>query len=173
MSAAADVARLHRKFDKLERQFDGRELEAQLLKVGKLATPFVNEAVRATPAAKGSLSDGVMSGPGRWSTFSLKGEAKALEGSRPTVVIRPTGKSRGPMRVLEDGRKGYSAGDRRKSGTRLNKDKVRVDKFRKIKRNLGATEGKQTWTRATTVMARYVPAAGRREFVNSWKKALS
>ena len=53
------------------------------------------------------------------------------------------------MRVLQDGRKAYSAGTSRASGTRVNKAGERVNKYRKVKRNVGAMRGRGTWDHAT------------------------
>lgn len=175
MSGAADVARLHRKLDRAAREFDGRALEERLLKLGKEASRFVDDAVKATPAKSGSLGDGSMSGWRRGRPFQLQGRAKAVgRGGKPTVVVMPAPKALGPMRVLEDGRKARGVGSLYRKGQYTSKKTgATYSRLGVTKRNVGATEGKKTWTHATTVMARYVPPAGRREFVNSWKKALS
>lgn len=174
MSASADVARLHRKFDKVARELDGRALEAKLLELGKDASKFVDDAVRSTPAKNGTLGDGSMSGWRRNSPFKLDGAARAVkQGGKAQVVVSPSRRALGPMRVLEDGRKASTKGEFRVVGQRFSKKSgYLVDKRRRVKRSSGATEGKQTWTRATTVMARYVPIAGRRQFVTTWKKAM-
>lgn len=53
------------------------------------------------------------------------------------------------MRVLQDGRKAYTRGDKRRKGTRLRqRTGDRVDVFRKVKRNVGAQKGRGTWTHA-------------------------
>lgn len=172
MTAAADVARLHRKLDKVSREFDGRALDEKLMRLGKDASRFVDEAVRATPAKSGSLSDGSMSGWRRGRPFQLQGRAR--QRGKGTVVVLPAPKALGPMRVLEDGRKARGTGSLYKRGQYTSKKTgATYSRLGVSKRNVGATEGKKTWTHATTAMARYVPPAGRREFVDSWKKALS
>jgi hypothetical protein len=65
------------------------------------------------------------------------------------VAITPQGRATGPMRVLEDGRKAYNAGDLRVRGY----GKVRANGFRAVKTTavngrVGATRGKNTWTNA-------------------------
>ena len=172
MSGAADVARLHRKLDKAAREFDGRALDERLLKIGKEASRFVDDAVKATPSKLGSLADGSMSHWRRGRPFRLYGVAKVA--GRARVVVAPAPQSRGPMRVLEDGRKASTKGQLYGKATRkATKKRGTYTQLAMRKRTSGATEGKRTWTHATTVMARYVPPAGRREFVDSWKKALS
>lgn len=172
MSAASDVARLHRKLDKVAREFDGRALDEKLLKLGRDASKFVDDAVRATPAKNGTLSDGSMSGWRRGRPFQLQGVAR--QRGKATVVVMPAPKALGPMRVLEDGRKGARAGQLAYKGhAKATKNRGEASRLKVVRRTVGAIEGKRTWTHATTVMARYVPPAGRREFVNSWKKALS
>lgn len=172
MSGAADVARLHRKLDRVAREFDGRALDERLLKLGKEASRFVDDAVRATPAKSGTLGDGSMSGWRRRAPIRLYGVARKRGAAR--VVVMPAPRSLGPMRVLEDGRKPRNAGSLyKRSQYTSKKTGATYTRLGVAKRNVGATEPKRTWTHATTTIARYVPPAGRREFVNSWKKALS
>lgn len=110
--------------------------------VGLAAKESVVDAVTRTPAKDGSLADGVMSGWPRpiVARYDSKGDV---------VSIRPQGRATGPMRVLEDGRQAYSAGDLRVRGY----GKVRANGFRTVKSatvngRVGATRGKRTWSNA-------------------------
>jgi len=174
MAGASDVARLHRKLDRLANDLGPQGLEDRMLKLGKEASRFVDDAVKATPAKSGSLGDGSMSGWRRGRPFQLQGRARASRrGGKASVIIMPAPRALGPMRVLEDGRKARGVGTLYKRGSYTSKKTgASYSRLGVTKRAVGATEGKRTWTNATVVMARYVPPAGRREFVDTWKKAL-
>jgi hypothetical protein len=132
---------------------------------GDALVPFVNRAVAATPARRGSLSDRSMS---HWHAkgsepFKLTGKAVASKDGR-RVVVRPAAetvtwsKGLGPMRALTDGRAAYAAGDRRQSGTYTSKKTgLTTAKTRKVKRATGATRGKGTWTNAEAAMVKATP----------------
>ena len=83
--------------------------------------------------------------------FALTGHATVTkDGSSVEIVPAAEGganwrKGAGPMRVMTDGRQSYKTGDRRRTGSRLNKTGERVAKTRKIKGTVGATRGKGTW----------------------------
>ncbi len=121
-----------------------------------LVPPGLTEMVKAVGeqaqkdadrALTADLGDTSMSHWRRGQPFDLKVESKL---TAPTVVeVRPTGKGRGPWRVLEEGRKHGSAFDLvlvgrvrkkgRNAGTRRGKTRGR---------NQGATGAKTTWTEA-------------------------
>ena len=110
--------------------------------VGMAAKESVVDAVTRTPAKEGSLADGTMSGWPR----AIVGAYKV---NGDTVSITPLKRSHGPMRVLEDGRQAYNAGDLRVRGY----GKVRANGFRTVKSatvngRVGATRGKRTWSNA-------------------------
>lgn len=109
--------------------------------VGNAAAADVDDAVR------GDIGDQSMSGWRRGRPIAIVGDAKpASKGSIDIIPARP---AVGPMRVLQSGRQSYAAGSARASGTRVRKsDGAIVTKSRKIKRNVGATKGKGTWSDA-------------------------
>lgn len=120
-------------------------------------------------AVQNDLGDMSMSGWQRGKPFDIT-SAYEFPVAR-TVEIAPARRNRGPMRVLEDGRQAYNAGDRRKSGTRTRKkDGVTVDKYRRVKRNVGATKGKGTWSDATELMERELPKVAHEHVVKVLRK---
>lgn len=124
--------------------------------VGLFAKESVDDAVRRTPARKGSLADAEMSGWPRAIRARYDSQGDVL-------VVKPQGRSTGPMRVLEDGRKGYNAGDFRIRGV----SKVRANGFRTVRSaqvngRVGATKGKGTWTNAVRdIRAEYMDVAAK------------
>lgn len=126
---------------------DALPTEQDMQAVGDALIPFAERAISST------LSDRSMSGwhaKGR-PPFALTGHASvSKDGSSVEIVPAAEGgvnwrKGAGPMRVLTDGRAAYKTGDRRRTGTRVNKVGERVAKTRKIKGTVGATRGKGTW----------------------------
>lgn len=124
----------------------------QLDSLSRKATKAWDVAVRLTPSKEGSLADASMSHWRRSNPIHIGVRSKVtMHGSDGEMRVDPTPAARGPMRVLESGRKSYAKGDKRVAGTRLRKKtNDRVLKYRKIKRNIAGTAGKGTWTRAET-----------------------
>jgi hypothetical protein len=146
---ADDLGAFARKLDNIMDSFVGRVNDETLREIG-------NAAVRdAAGALAADIGDQSMS---RWPVgkpFELTAEAKLEAGG---VSVTPVRNARGPWRVLESGRAGYAAGDRRNSGTRTRKsDGVVVQKTRKVKRATGAAGGRGTWSAAVETMQRETP----------------
>lgn len=167
-------AALQHKMAQVQREMYGAAARARLAKVGKLAERDVADAIRA------DLGDLSMSG---WkdkagSAIELGGHAFVLSDHEVEVNPGTTGganwrKGKGPMRVLEQGRQQYAAGDRRQSGTYASKRTgLTTAKTRKVKRSTGATAGKGTWTDATRVMEREMPKRYEAEFVKDLARHL-
>lgn len=117
--------------------------------VGKKGRSLADQAVR------NDIGDMSMSGWRRGKPFDVKSRYDIAD---RTVEISPQRIAKGPMRVLEEGRKAYRAGDSRSSGTRVRKrDGAVINKSRTVKRNVGATAGKNTWSDATADMERELP----------------
>lgn len=111
----------------------------------------------ANRAVRNDIGDMSMSGWRRGKPFDIGSRFDVAE---RTVEISPQRIAKGPMRVLEEGRKAYRAGDSRSSGTRTRKrDGAVINKSRTVKRNVGATRGKNTWSDATEAMERELPKA--------------
>lgn len=141
------AARLDRFVDDLTRE----AVKESLAMLGREAT---RDAAKALVADIGDTS---MSGWPRRSPFdlSIRSEVQVSEGG---VLVEPFRRAKGPWRVLNDGRQTYRAGDRRQSGTRARKrDGVTVAKFRKVKRNVGSVDAKNTWREAVEIMVREAP----------------
>ena len=145
-----------RKLERVQHDLSPEGFREQLDRVGRKLADEVDAAVKSTPAARGSLSDMSMSGWRRSRPIPITGFHKVTGDG---IEVAPARMSRGPMRVLESGRASYGAGDRRQSGTRVRKkDGQRVDRYRKVKRNVGGTDGKGTWSVASgKVVAKATP----------------
>lgn len=145
-----------------------------LAEVGVKMKPEVQAGVERTPATRGSLRDGSMSGWGKrdGTPFVLTGRYEQPE---PTVLeIVPARTALGPIRVLEAGRQAYKAGDQRVKGTYRSKKTGEVrTRLRKVKRNVGATAPKGTWTDITGVVEKKAPALFVAERVKAISKILS
>ena len=157
---ADTFATYSRRLDKLERALSGPDAEKLLESVGKDAKGDASEAV------SGDLGDHSMSHWRRKSLIQI--EARYDVKSDEQVDILPTPRSRGPWRVLEDGRRGGSATDLVQVG-RMRKDGTRRGKSRG--RNQGATAGKSTWTDATALMSVRTPARVQEEHVKVLRSA--
>lgn len=143
------------KLQAVQREFDGPAYQARLLEVARKLAPDVEPAVRRTPAQRGSLADASMSRWMRGNPVVIRGEARiGVDG----VEVKPVNKAAGPMRVLQDGRSAYTAGDRRNSGTYTSKKTgLTKQKTRKVKRTTGAAGGKGTWSAFTEGAVGKVP----------------
>ena len=167
-------AALQHKLALVEREVDGTAARARLARVGKVTEGDVSKAIRA------DIGDQSMSG---WkdkggTAIELGGHSQVLSDHEVEIDPGTTGganwrKGKGPMRVLEQGRQQYAAGDRRQSGTYTSKRTgLTTAKTRKVKRNTGATEGKGTWTDATQIMVREMPKRYEAEFVKDLARHL-
>jgi hypothetical protein len=141
----ADFASLTRTLEGLAGEFDGTNARKRLEVVARQTAKDVDEAVRA------DLGDQSMSGWRRGSPIPVTGDAKVVSDNE--ISVSPMRRALGPMRVLEQGRQSYSAGDRRTSGSYVSKKTgERKQKTRKVKRNTKATAGKGTWSDAVLLM---------------------
>jgi hypothetical protein len=137
---------LQKKLDNVAQEFDGRARKSRMVAIGKECEKDVERAIR------GDINDLSMSGWSRSKPMDMTGHSEIASSVDMGLFIAGAAKSGlwhrglGGMRVLQDGRKAYAKGDRRRSGTRIRKkDGVVVEKFRKVKRTTGATQGKGTW----------------------------
>ncbi len=154
---ADTLAGFNAKLEQLARDLSGKERQAMLRKVGKRGIELSEKAVR------NDIGDQTMSGWPRKKPYDL--DFRTDLPSDHEVEVNPAFKARGPVRVLESGRQSYAAGDKRKAGTRTRKkDGATVDKMRKVKRTVGATKGKGTWSDATHDMEKELPRLAAEEF---------
>lgn len=154
-----DFDRVARRIDGLQAELDGRAMNDRLKMVGKELEPLVERAIR------GDIADTSMSGWTHKKPAELTGRSELSTTVKNGIFVAPAIKGGawrrglGPMRVLQDGRKAYNAGDRRRSGTRTKKKTGEVvDKFRRVKRTVGATQGKNTWDEAVQLMSKDIGA---------------
>jgi hypothetical protein len=129
---ADDFSALARKVDRLATEFSDRAIADLNKRVGMETKKDVDAAV------KGDLGDLSMSNWRRGKPIQVTGRFD-VEGD--SLIISPAARSRGPMRVLEDGRRaGRSRGTRRRAS-----------------RPVSASRGKSTWSDAVRIMEREVP----------------
>ena len=126
MGTSVDLASFARKVDKV---LDELSNEAMLKQVGMAGKRIGGEEIRADSGGDGKLTNWRRNRPINLAPrFDLKGQN--------AVEIAPTVRGRGPVRVLNEGRK---AGVSRRG------------------RPYGASTGKGTWDRATGEMERELP----------------
>jgi hypothetical protein len=154
-----------KKIERVTDELNGSAAKARLEKVALQTKADVGEAVR------GDLGDLSMSGWRRGKPFDITGRYKIK--SDIEFEITPQDKGYGPMRVLEQGRQAYSAGDKRRKGTyKSKKTGLVTERFRTVKRNVGATRGKGTWSDAVGLMQDRVPARIAKQFHKDLSKIL-
>lgn len=156
-----DFATVGRKFEAFADDLAGRTLAEVMERLGQAAKKDAAEAVT------GDIGDLSMSN--WWRGRPIQIQARYDVVSDHEVEVTPQPRSRGPWRVLEEGRRGGAASDlvlvgrARKDGTRRGRSRGR---------NVGATAGKQTWSDAERLMDERTPkrvdaevrAAARRRF---------
>lgn len=130
MATSADLRELAATFRQLATTLPDRDATAVVKAVGVKLAKEVD-----APVAMATGGDGRMSG---WATDKIV--AKSYVRKSGTGFVAPTPRTRGPMRVLEDGRNDGRSTPAR-AGRRWN----------------GRTRGKGTWTAAETRMEQVAP----------------
>ena len=138
MTGATDFARIDRKLRAVEKVLDDPEA---LNKGGVELKKIPPKAVAA------DIGDDTMSAWRRGKPIPL-GARYDVDGGT-SLSITPTPRSRGPWRVMEDGRQAAGAGTFRSRGVRRRKsDGVMSTRLAVRKRTVGAMPGKDTWSDA-------------------------
>jgi hypothetical protein len=154
-----------KKIERVADELNGEAARERLTRVAVKTKPDVAEAV------KGDLGDTSMSGWRRGKPFDIGGRYEIK--SDTEFEITPQRKGYGPMRVLEQGRQAYSAGDKRRKGSyKSKKTGLVTERFRAVKRNVGATQGKGTWSDAVGLMQDRVPNRIAKQFHKDLSKIL-
>lgn len=149
-AANADVARIRKRIKAFEDEVAGKGMQSRLDRLARELERDAAEAVRSTPAASGTLSDGSMSGWHRGRPVVLATRrTHRVSGARQSVLVTPD-RTAGLWRVLESGRQAQTKGDRIARGV----TKAGNVRMRRARRTLGATKGKGTWSRASRSMER-------------------
>ena len=146
----------------MKRELSGDAESKRLLRIARAVRPMADAQVRA------DIGDQSMSGWSHRSPVPIVSRARL---SSPTsAVVEPTPKTRGPWRVMQSGRQAYAAGDRRVAGVRYRKrTNDYVLKTRLVKRNVGATRGRGTWTKAESAMATAARSQHTREVISKFR----
>lgn len=175
--SANDGARIFRHMTNVSQELSGEAQRKRLKATGDEVAKELAKAVASTPVKSGTLRDLSLSAHGRpslktgWHKVDI--EAKAVVADSSFDVVPKNLRAYGPLRVLNDGRNAYRAGDKRVAGQRFSKKEGRlVDKRRTVKRSLGAYEGKGTWTRARRQMAVEAPKVYAAQVVKSIVRAV-
>lgn len=143
---ADDFATYARRIERLNKALSGPDKRKVLTRLGVEAKKDVAEAI------KSDLGDLSMSNWRRGRPINITSRFDIK--SDDTLEVTPSPRARGPMRVLEEGRRGGSASDlvqgrRTKSGNRR--------RGRARGRNQGATAAKNTWSDAERLIADRTP----------------
>lgn len=156
---------LAKKIEHVTDELDGPTARKRLTRAALQTKPDVADAV------EGDLGDTSMSGWRRGKPFDVLGRYEIKSDSE--FEITPQRKGYGPMRVLEQGRQAYSAGDKRRKGSyKSKKTGLVTERFGAVKRNVGATRGKGTWSDAVGLMQDRVPNRIAKQFNKDLSKIL-
>lgn len=136
--------------------FAPAEVKRRLTALGVELKPYGIKAARGDLGTDAGFTGGRRRGGG----WRMKGGEViplevdfTIEGN--TLTMKRKGKSAGPWRVAESGRKAYAAGDKRSRGFgKTRKDGTRREKFSTVKGTVGAAKGFGTWTKAENEMQR-------------------
>lgn len=157
---------LARKIDSMVAELDGRQAWSKLLAAAKYANKYgVPPVLNADTGGDGLMSNWWREGSGRKKNrrpIPIVTIVRSV--GQFQVSVEPAARSRGPWRVLEEGRKANSGGS---SYVKGHIKKGRVPKsldlgngmrlYRRTNRGASSSRPKYTWTKATAAMA---PLAG-------------
>lgn len=146
---AGDLDPFIRKLNTFSRDLDGEGMKQLVNAIGMGAKGDIDKAVSAEigsdQAMRGWWPGDPVKVAGR---YQLTGDA---------IEVTP-GRGRGPMRVLEDGRRAHQAGGQRlKSRYKSKKTGLVTERMTTVKRNVGATAPKNTWSEAVERIVKETP----------------
>lgn len=156
MGESFSTKQLIAKISKAEQTLSSKPLNAAAFKrIGEQLAPLAHAAATTTKlGGDGMFTKG--SKAGRW--FNVPLEAyPSVHKSGYGVTIGRTRASVGPWRVAESGRRAQTKGVKLEAGFRHNKNGTVVQKYKKAKRTLSATEGYEAWTKAEQSMMAAAP----------------
>ena len=163
MAGQSGFDQFAKKLQRLESEFSGEAGKRRLQAIAMQTKGDVEDAVR------GTLGDLSMSRWRRGSPIDIKARFDIKDDH--SFEMMPVGKAAGPMRVLESGRQAHTAGGKRRKGSYTSKKTgVTKDRFSTVKRNVGATRGKGTWSDAVGLMEKRVPARVEKALVKDMGK---
>lgn len=145
---AGDLDPFIKKLDTFGRNLNGEGMQELVKAIGMGAKGDVDAAVRA------DLGDQSMSGWHRGKPVTISGR---YEMTGDAIEVTP-GRTRGMMRVLEDGRRAHQAGGQRLKGRyKSKKTGLVTERMTTVKRNVGATAPKNTWSEAVERIVKETP----------------
>jgi hypothetical protein len=150
MTGGEQAQDLSKELNVLAAGLQGPILDRALNEVGLYIkkAQYVEDGIRATPVRQGNLADLSMSGWRRRSPIAIAGRYDIKDGA---VIIRPTPRSLGLVRVLTDGRNEVQAGGEieyeKSYRSRKTGEISRRTYKRKAKRNVGPFPRRNAWNR--------------------------
>lgn len=153
LKSAADLAL---QMQRVGNTFSQAEVDKRLTTLGMKLKPIGLEVATSILGADAGFTGGPQRGSGWHSKGGGAIPLKIAFKVKPyQLVMMRDGKSVGPWRVAESGRKAYKAGDQRSRGFRTRKKTgERFERFATVKGTVGATKGFGAWTKAEAQMER-------------------
>ena len=141
-----DLTKALRRINRMVDELDGSAMSDRLLRVATKVQPDAAAEVRA------DLGDLDMSHWTRRRPIQILTEAKLSDPKM--AVVRPRPRTRGPWRVLESGRRSWQAGEGKLRFVQTKTKGLRT-RHRIVKRNVGGSGGRATWSRSTVAMTNH------------------
>lgn len=185
MDGRAELDALRQNCRELIAGLNGPMLDSVLNEIGLEVKPLVESGVAS------ELGDSSMSGWRRGAPIKIAGRYDIYSESAPdqssaeqSLVVRPTPRARGPMRVLERGRHMGSTGriegpaivqtgDRAGQTRRSKNGTIVMGKRSRSKRWNGYTRPQRTWSEISAIMERRAPELADRAIVNTILRAIA
>lgn len=145
---------LEQRFERMAAQCSDAELSKWLREVGsEIAKDDLPRGWRQDLGSDAAMSNW----PRRGDAMELTAYAKMV--GPAAVAVAPSGRSTGPLSMLESGRKVRRAGQFRGRGTRTRKkDGATYTRLVAVSRNVGPMAPKRTWSDGVEVAQREMPA---------------
>lgn len=154
-----------RHIEQFKQAIDRDEGSKRILRVAK--------AVRVEAEAEGKRAVGADLAFSNWRRGNpIRAAVEAVQVAPFQADVRPKGRVRGQWRVMESGRRSYTAGDKRVAGVRLRKKTNDYAlKYRKVKRRVGAMRGWGAWSAGERRMERKARQLHNRDVVGAFRSA--
>lgn len=156
-ASARDLTRLHKQLDEVAQQFDGRAIDKRLMRLALMAKGDADEVVATDVGADYAMSNWRRNKPIPIHVrYDLTGPHQ--------VTVHPTPRSKGPWRVLEEGRQASYRGQVFFYTAKNGKTRHRYSK------GASASPAKHTWTKAVVLMSMRAQRRGGPEWLGPVRK---